>query len=417
MHRLNFSRGPIKIYPLPGTEDYVKKVAEWMAASFLKDIKENNLDIAEYLFLDEEEAVELDKHIDNEQALLKFIASTLVGGFNYFSHRNGALEVSLKTSARKKDVFIFHTFSEAKINDYNGVDRNLTLSDQELLLYNTLDAFLEAKIDSIRIFELNLGQARSDRPKGRGSCNLRTFFRNITANGADHIIMYQIHSAKSLIGIDIRQTVYDNIRGESILKKYILRNFVKTNAYYEDVVMKDWLFSSVDAGGKEFAASFSKSFKTPLLVVDKRRNSLTNNIEEITILKPDYLSIEGKTVFIVDDMIDSGGSIVDVCKKYKELGAKEVNVAVVYGLFSSPAEERLSKLVKDGIINKVIVTDLVLHNDEFLKRNPYILIADTTYTTARIIQKTNQGTSLEKYFQPLNAAEYLKTKVEQGQGK
>ena len=126
------------------------------------------------------------------------------------------------------------------------------------------------------------------------------------------------------------------------------------------------IFSSVDAGGKEFAGSFSKSFGTPLLVVDKRRNSLTNNIEEITILKPDHLSIKGKTIFIVDDMIDSGGSIVDVCKKYKELGAKEVNIAVVYGLFSSPAEERLQKLVADGVLNKIVVTDLVLHPKEFL---------------------------------------------------
>ena len=271
---------------------------------------------------------------------------------------------------------------------------------------------MESKVDSIRIMELNLGQARSDRPKGRGSCNLRTFFRNITANGADHIIMYQIHSMKSLIGIDIRQTVYDNLRGEALLKKYILRNHVKTTVAFEEIVKKDWIFSSVDAGGKEFAASFSKSFQTPLVVVDKRRNSLTNNVEEVTILKPDYLSIEGKTVFIVDDMIDSGGSIVDVCKKYKELGAKEVNVAVVYGLFSPPAEERLSKLVKDGVLNKVIVTDLILHSDEFFARNPYIEVADTTYTTARVIQKTNQGRSLDKYFKPLDAIEYLATKVE-----
>ena len=111
-------------------------------------------------------------------------------------------------------------------------------------------------------------------------------------------------------------------------------------------------------------------------------------------------------------MIDSGGSIVDVCKKYKELGAKEVNIAVVYGLFSSPAEERLQKLVADGVLNKIVVTDLVQHPKEFFIRNPYIMVAETTYTTARIIQKTNQGRSLDKYFKPLNAREYLTQKVD-----
>ena len=220
-------------------------------------------------------------------------------------------------------------------------------------------------------------------------------------------MMYQIHSKKSLIGIDNRLTAYDNLRGESLLKKFILREYVKSLDYYRDVVKKDWLFSSVDAGGKEFAASFAKSFDVPLLVVDKRRNSLTNNIEEVTILKPDSLSIKDKVVFIADDMIDSGGSIVDVCKKYKELGAKEVNVAVVYGLFSPPAEERLQKLVAEGVLNKVIITDLVTPSEEFLKNNPYIQIADTTYTTARVVQKTSQGQSLGKYFIALNAEKYL----------
>lgn len=412
MHHLSFTRGPIKIFSLPGTEDYVKKVAGWLAKHFLEDIKNNKLDTASFFFMAEDEIELLKANSDNEETLAKFIASYLTGGLNYFFHRNGAIEVSIKDSARRKDVFIFHTFTPSKCTDYNGTEKELTLSDQELLLYNTLDAFVEAKTDSITIFELNLGQARSDRPKGRGSCNLRTFFRNITANGADHIMMYQIHSKKSLIGIDNRYTAYDNIKGESLLKKFILRNYVKTVANYNTEVLNNWIFSSVDAGGKEFAASFAKTFKVPLLVVDKRRNSLTNNIEEVTVLKPDMLSIEGKTVFIVDDMIDSGGSIVDVCRKYKQLGAKEINVAVVYGLFAPPAEERLQKLRAEGALNRVIAADLVMPDADFMKRNPYIDIADTTYTTSRVIQRTNQGRSLEKYFMSLDAVDYLSKKVD-----
>ncbi|HPO49758.1 MAG TPA: phosphoribosyltransferase family protein, partial [Spirochaetota bacterium] len=217
--------------------------------------------------------------------------------------------------------------------------------------------------------------------------------------------------------IDTTRTSYDNLNGGNLLKKYLLHAHVGTVENFENIIKKEWIFSSVDAGGKEFAARFTKTFLTPLLVVDKRRNSLTNNIDEITILKPQDLSLEGKTVFIVDDMIDSGGSIVDVCRKYKELGAKEVNVAVFFGLFSSPAEERLNLLVKEGILNKLIVTDLVKLDDDFYKRNPYIEIVDTSYTTSRVIQRTNQGRSLEKYFAPFDAVEYLKTKVEPERGK
>ena len=404
-----FTKGSIKIYPLPGTEEYVKKVVNWLSSFYVGYVKSKALDIADFFLMDEAEELEMKKNINN---LEEYIANYITGKFQYFAHRNGALEVSIDSSARRKDVYVFHTSTDYNIIDYNGVERKLNLSDQEVLLYNTLDAFLEAKVDRVTLFEMNLGQARSDRPKGRGSCNLRTFFRNITANGANHLFTYQIHSNRSLIGIDNTRTTYDNLSGENLLKKYILRNHIRTIDYFRNVVQNDWIISSVDAGGKQFASKFAKAFKTPLLVVDKRRNSLTNLIEEITVLKPDTLSIEGKVVFIVDDMIDSGGSIIDVCKKYKELGAKEINVGVVYGLFSPPAEERLKKLYSEGSLNKLIVTDLVLHDNDFYKRNPYIEVADTSYTTARIIQKTNMGRSLEKYFIPLDAEDYLRNKVE-----
>lgn len=406
------NRGPVRLYPLPGTEEYVKKLAKWFVINSLKEIRENGHSIADYFMMEDEDIKELEKHMNTEESLQEFLAAHITGTFRYFCHRNGAIEVSIGNSARTKDIYIFHTFSEADVVDFNGKERNLNLSDQELLLYNTLDAFLESKTEQLSIFELNLGQARSDRPKGRGSCNLRTFFRNITANGANHLFMYQIHSKKSLIGIDNTKTTYDNFSGESLLKKHILRNHVKTIDFFRKTVQEEWIVSSVDAGGKAFAAKFAKSFKAPLLVVDKRRNALTNEIDEITILKPESLSVKDKIVFIVDDMIDSGGSIVDVCRKYKELGAREINVAVVYGLFSPPAEERLNNLRKEGALNKVIVTNLVTPGKDFLDRNPFIEVADTTYSTARIIQRHNQGRSLEKYFLPINAEEYLLTKVE-----
>jgi ribose-phosphate pyrophosphokinase len=411
MSLIKYSKGPIKLFPLPGTENYVKKVSKWLANTYLKELEFFHEKVEDFFCMDEEEIKSMKEY---GGALEDFIANFLVGEFQYFSHKNGCIEISINGSVRRKDVYVFHTYSETDITDFNGNNRRLNFSDQELLLYNCLDAFLEAKVEHVTIFEMNLGQSRSDRPKGRGSCNLRTFFRNVTANGVDHLFFYQIHSNRSLIGVDTTKTSYDNLSGESILKKYLLRNHVKSTEYYHNTVQKDWVFSSVDAGGKQFAAHFSRAFKLPLLVVDKRRNALTNKIEGITVLKPENLSIEGKVVFIVDDMIDSGGSIIDVCMKYKELGAKEINVAVFYGIFSPPAEENINKLRELKALNKLIVTDLVMHDEGFYRRNPFIEVVETSYTTARVIQRTNQGSSLEKYFRAFDVEEYLKTKVEPG---
>ena len=402
-------KGPVQLYALPGAEAYVQVVAKWIARNIINEITNKKKKIAKYLCMEENEEQSMTEYKGNIE---DFIANYIIGSFTYYTHRNGAIEISINTSARLKDIYLFHTFSEADIIDKNGTHKHLSLSDQELLLYNTLDAFLEAKINKVSIFEMNLGQARSDRPKGRGACNLRTFFRNITANGANHFFTYQIHSNKSLIGLDNTKTTYDNLRGQSILKKYILHKYIKTVEYFKNVVQNEWIISSVDAGGKDFAARFAKSFMTPLLVVDKRRNQITGEIEEISILKPESLPLENKVVYIVDDMIDSAKSIENVCRKYKEFGVKEINVVAFYGLFSPPAEDILNQLRKEGALKKVIITDLISHNDEFLKRNPYIEIVDTTYTTARIIHRNNSGRSLEKYFLTLNAEEYLKNKVE-----
>jgi len=409
MYQKSFMKGPIQLYALPGTEEYVEKISQWLAKDFIDHIRNKNMDIADFFYMDDDEKKAMESYSGNIE---DFISNYLRGEFSYFTHRNGAIEISINKSARRRDIYVFHTFSETDIIDQNKKEKHLNLSDQEILLYNTLDAFLEAKVSNVTIFELNLGQARSDRPKGRGACNLRTFFRNITANGANHFFTFQIHSSKSLIGIDNTRTTYDNLGGQSLLIKYLLHTHVKNLDYFKNVVQKEWIFSSVDAGGKEFAAKFAKSFMIPLLVVDKRRNPLTNNIEEITILKPESLSLKNKIIFVVDDMVDSGGSIVDVCRKYKEFGAKEINIVAFYGLFSPPAEDRLNQLVSEGALNKVIITDLISHDKDFLKRNSYIEIADTTYTAARILFKTNQGRSLEKYFLQLSAEEYIKNKVE-----
>lgn len=408
MFKKNFLRGPLQIFALPGTEEYVKKVVYWLKKHFIKMHNDGEINLIDYFLIDKDEKDDIEL-LEND--VDKFLDKYLIGHFDYFCHRNGAIEISIKSSARLRDIFVFHTFSEADIIDHNNNPRHIYFSDQEVLLYNTLDAFLEAKVNRKTIFEMNLGQARSDVPKGRGGCNLRTFFRNITANGADHFFVYQIHSRKSLIGIDNTKTTYDNLRGQSLLKKYLLHTHVKTLEYFKNIVQKEWIFSSSDAGGKEFALSFSKAFGTPLLVVDKRRNPLTNQIEEIQVLKPEKLTIKDKIIFIIDDMIDSAGTIMDVCRIYKQLGAKEINVAAFYGIFSPPAEERLNQLRQEGALNRVIVTDLITYSQEFLKRNPYIEIADTSYTTSRILLRTNFGQSLEKYFLPINAEEYLIKKV------
>ncbi|HOV14905.1 MAG TPA: hypothetical protein PK771_11515, partial [Spirochaetota bacterium] len=150
MGLLRFNKGSIKLCPLPGTEEYVKKVARWLAKNFLKELGENRNNIADSFYMDDEDIKAMNQFSGSME---DFLAQYMIGDFSYFTHRNGAIEVSINGSVRRKDVYIFHTFSETDITDYNNNVKHLNLSDQELLLYNTLDAFLEAKVEQVTVFE------------------------------------------------------------------------------------------------------------------------------------------------------------------------------------------------------------------------------------------------------------------------
>lgn len=88
MHHFIFSRGPIKLYPLPGTEEYVAKVARWLAGNLLKEAEKQKADLAEILYLDEDEAAELDKHLSTREDTLEFIVNTLTGHFDYLDRKS-----------------------------------------------------------------------------------------------------------------------------------------------------------------------------------------------------------------------------------------------------------------------------------------------------------------------------------------
>ena len=114
MSYTNFLKGPIQLYALPGTEDYVQRVARWIARDILAELKAKKIELVDY-FLMEEQEIEEYKYFEGSKE--DFLSKFLVGNFSYFVHRNGAIEVSINSSARKRDIYVFHTFSEAQILD------------------------------------------------------------------------------------------------------------------------------------------------------------------------------------------------------------------------------------------------------------------------------------------------------------
>jgi len=167
----------------------------------------------------------------------------------------------------------------------------------------------------------------------------------------------------------------------------------------DKIFKKDHLptFCSVDAGGESLARNYAKSFSGELIIAHKQRSYEKNNhVEQIRILSDSPL--QNKVVWVVDDMIDTGSSVVTLCEELKKRGVKAVHVAIVHSVFSPPALERLATLYDQGLLHRLITTDTLEPTKEVIEKLPFIEVVRTTRRTAEIILRLYDEESLSPFF-------------------
>jgi ribose-phosphate pyrophosphokinase len=113
--------------------------------------------------------------------------------------------------------------------------------------------------------------------------------------------------------------------------------------------------------------------------------------------------LEGKSLWIVDDMIDTAGSIETFIHALSTHKPKEINVISIHALFSPPAAERLASLVKNGFLNRLIVTDTICCSASILERLPRLEIVHSAELAAKIIKTIVSNESMSKLLRPFNA--------------
>jgi ribose-phosphate pyrophosphokinase len=145
-----------------------------------------------------------------------------------------------------------------------------------------------------------------------------------------------------------------------------------------------------------------------LVVAHKQRDySKPNTVESINILSADTL--ENKSLWIVDDMIDTAGSVEILIRALSQLKPKDINVIAVHALFSQPAIQKLEALYKDGLLHRMIVTDTVSCSS-YKAIIPCLEIVQSADLASGIIKTIINNESLGKLLQPFTAAEYLGSK-------
>lgn len=224
----------------------------------------------------------------------------------------------------------------------------------ELLI--AIDALKRGSAKSINVIIPYFGYARQDRKaRGRQPITCKLVANMLTTAGATRVMTIDLHSPQSMGFFDVP---VDDLRSTQELVKTIINEIKKNN------IQKKITIVSPDHGGLIRARDVVNhlgSLASNIAVIDKRRSK--PNISEAQFVLGD---VKNQVCFIVDDMIDTAGTICNAAIALKQNGAKSVYLLACHGVFSPPAKERLTNFINDGIVKKVIVTNTIDINQERL---------------------------------------------------
>jgi ribose-phosphate pyrophosphokinase len=312
---------------------------------------------------------------------------------------DGEMEVSINKSVRGKDVVIFTGCSRN--------DAGIEVEKAKMELYCAVDACKRSQAGDVIVFEPYISCSRSDRTTRRNSVGLWVHFKILSSLGVTHIITFQLHSNKSESMLDPAVCTIDDIPALNLLESYLCDAYIRNLKTLEDEVRPHWAFCSVDAGGEKLAREFANAFCAPLVVAHKQRDySRINSVESVNVLSAE--PVEGKVLWIVDDMIDTAGSVESLIRALASLKPREINIIAVHALFSPPAARRLNTLAGEGLLNRIIVTDTV-GTSTFTGINPRIEIVPSADLSSRIIRTLFSNESMGTLMIPFNAENYLKS--------
>ncbi len=247
---------------------------------------------------------------------------------------DGEISVSIPETVRGKDVFIIQSTS-------NPVNSNL----MELLIM--VDAIKRASAAKITAVMPYFGYARQDRKaRPRDPITAKLVANMLQGAGVDSIVTLDLHAAQIQGFFDIP---VNHLYGAPILSKYY-KDLIKDNP-------DDYVVISPDVGSVARARNFAKDLGLQFAIIDKRRPKA--NVMEVMNIIGD---IEGKICLMVDDMIDTAGTIVNGAEALKKNGAKEVYACCSHGVLSGPAIERLT----NSCIKEIAVLDTIDFPEEVL---------------------------------------------------
>jgi len=297
-------------------------------------------------------ADEICKHLGME------LGKAQVGRFS-----DGEFNFQILENVRGKDCFIVQPTCRP-------VDSNL----MELLIM--LDAFRRSSAKRITAVMPYYGYARKDRKdRPRVPISSKLVANLITHAGADRVLLFDLHAGQIQGFFDIPA---DHLFAAPVLV-----------GYFQDLALPNLTVVAPDAGGVERARAYAKRLQADLAIIDKRRNP--DKLGEVEVLHV-VGEVEGRTALIVDDMIDTAGTLVEAAEALRSNGADSVLATATHAVFSGPAVKRID----ESPLKQVVVTNTI--PAENACRSEKVKCLSVGKLLADAILSIHDETSVSKYF-------------------
>ena len=373
--------GPLGLIPLKSCEDLGKKVDAWL--------------------------VEWRKERESEHkttiAFAGYQRDSYIIGAKTPRFGSGEAKGELTESVRGDDLYIMVDVCNYNMTyTMNGLKNHMSPDDHYQDLKRVIAA-VGGKGRRINVIMPFLYESRQHKRTGRESLDCAMALRELVDMGVENIITFDAHdprvqNAIPLKGFETVQPIYQFI-------KYLLKNEKEL-----EIDSDHMMVISPDEGGMGRAVFFANVLGLDLGMFYKRRDYTKIINGRNPIVAHEFLgaSVEGKDVIIVDDMISSGDSMLEVAQLLKDRGANKIFMCSTFGLFTN-GMAKFDEAYEKGTFDRILTTNLIYQTPELLSK-PYYINCDMSKYIALIIDTLNHDDSISKLLNPVERIQKVLTK-------
>ena len=321
---------------------------------------------------------------------------------------SGEAKGTINESVRGKDLYIMLDVTNYSITYTVCGHVNHMSPDDHYQDLKRVIAAAAGKGKRITVIMPFLYESRQHKRTGRESLDCALALQELTAMGVDNIITFDAHdprvqNAIPLKGFETVQPAYQFVKG-------LLRHEKDLQIDADHMMM-----ISPDEGGMGRAIYLANVLGIDMGMFYKRRDysKIVNGRNPIVAHEFLGADVEGKDVFIIDDMISSGESMIDVATQLKKRKARKVYMAATFGLFTD-GFEKFDKAYEEGIFDRVLTTNLTYQTPELLSK-PYFINCDSSKYIALIIDTLNHDASISSLLDPVTRIQACVDKYRNGE--